>query len=203
MASSCEMMGLVCLRRRTASRASCVTSEDETRRRSARRRKNSEDGHPPLHLSLHCDPWPLARALWALTWETRWPQWKAFFISVILFVITQQRTYSHRPLETCFHGYTDRQKLQWFLLLLLLLPPPPNTVTAYVRGYTLYCIYAMWRRSWRWVTTLTGGTGRRWIHRGSQSGPIKPALILLETFAWCIFYKTLPVSSSASSRMLL
>lgn len=38
----------------------------------------------------------------------------------------------------------------------------------------------------------------------SPSSPIRPALILLETstFTWWIFYQTLPVSSSESSRML-
>lgn len=66
---------------------------------------------------------------------------------------------------------------------------PPNTVTAYMKGYTLYCIYAMWSPAQPAGVCLTlvlvsNGTQRwrrRWIHRGFQSGPIRFALVLLET----------------------
>lgn len=94
--------------------------------------------------------------------------------------MTQQRTYSHRPLETCFHGYADRQKPLLLLLLLLFLPPLKHC-DCVCEGYTLYCIYAMWsprgRRSWWWVTTLPGGTG-------GSTGVLSPVPSNLLWFRW-------------------
>lgn len=143
IASSCDMSSDGCLHRRKASGASCAASEGETRRRSAGRRKSSEDGVAVRGLSLHCDPWPPGEGPVSADVGDSIAWVKGFYTWVIMFVMTQQRTDSDRPLKTCF--FTDGQKIQWFLFFFFFLLFCPNTVTAYVKGYTLYCIYAMQR----------------------------------------------------------
>lgn len=73
---------------------------------------------------------------------------KGFYTSVIMFVIPQQRSDSDPPQDLFF--FTDiltgrnsvisffRFSIFYFFFF------RPNTVTAHVKGYTLYCIYAMW-----------------------------------------------------------
>lgn len=119
--------------------------------RSVRGRDQEKVGRRKEELwEQRCTTW-FVIALWPLTprrgpferWHGRlWV--KGFYTSVIMFVSTQQRTDSDRPLKTSF--FTDGQKIQWFLFsFFLFLFFCPNTVTAYVKGYTLYCIYAMQR----------------------------------------------------------
>lgn len=89
-----------------------------------------------------------------------------------MFVITQQDRQWATTQDLFFHGYPDGQKIQWFLFFLFLFCP--NTVTAYVKGYTLYCIYAMWspaqpaRVRLTLVLVSNDGQGWRWwwIHGG-------------------------------------
>lgn len=70
---------------------------------------------------------------------------------MILFVTTQQRTYSHDHPRLVFMdiltGRSCSDLFFYFYFFFFFFSPPPNknTVTADVRGYTLYCIYAMWR----------------------------------------------------------
>lgn len=114
-----------CLHRRKASRASCAASEGETRRRSSSGRKNSDDTEAPLGLSLHCDPWPPGEGpVSADVGDSR--AWvKGFYTPVIMFVITK-RTDGDQPLKTCFHGYPDRQKIQWFLFFFFFVFSPKH-----------------------------------------------------------------------------
>lgn len=72
------------------------------------------EGDVALHtLSLHCDPWPPARALSALTWETWWPQRKAIFLFPGNHVCNNaNRVPTVRPTTWYFvlHGFTDGQE---------------------------------------------------------------------------------------------
>lgn len=63
--------------------------------------------------AMHCDPWDWQRALSALTGETRQPQRKAIFYTVVTpFVIIPEYLLSDQPLETCvFHGCSDGKKI--------------------------------------------------------------------------------------------
>lgn len=103
--------------------------------------------------ALHCTAqfvialWPLtlARALSALTWETWWPQWKAIFLYHGNHVCNNtNRVPTVRPTtwDFFFHGYTDGQKIHRQNTVISFFFCP-NTVTAYVKSYTLYCIYAI------------------------------------------------------------
>lgn len=102
------------------------------------------EGAFALHsLSLHCDPWP---------WQGPYQHWHGrlddlskrlfFYTAVIIFVIIPtEYLQSDRPLETSFftdilvgRKYKDKKVIPFFC---------PNTVTAYVKSYTLYCIYAI------------------------------------------------------------
>lgn len=104
------------------------------------------EGGVALHsLSLHCDPW---------SWQGPNQHWRGrlddlserlfFYTVVITFVIIPTEYLQwDRPLQTSFfHGYSDGQKntltKKWFIFFFC-----PNTVTTYVKSYTLYVIYAM------------------------------------------------------------
>lgn len=155
--------------------------------------------------------WPLtlARALSALMWETWWPQRKAIFLhhgDHVCNNANREPTQLDRPLETsfswmfwwaektkkwfCFVGFFFIIIFLWILFFFLFLCP--NTVTAYVRSYTLYCIYAILTPAYPcgglcdWLTpVVVGGGGHHWFKveaalsitpQGPNQVPINPAL---------------------------
>lgn len=147
--------------RRRASLASCAPWGDVTRRRWSGRRRSSEALHT---LSLHCDPWPprpQQRALRALTWETRWPRWKAIFLFPGYHICYDANRVRRVPPTTrCFQGFfvclfslfvcfflrdfltgrTDRTKHSDYLFLFFL---PRHCDCISEKSYTLCPIYAI------------------------------------------------------------
>lgn len=205
MAASCDSRSDGCLRRRKASRASCAAWEGETRRRSARGRKNSEDrlvcrGTVTLDLT----PLPQARALGALTWETRRLTERLLYISDYVCNSTaEDRQWSTTDLF--FSRISWRAEIQWFLssflsffrfsiFCLFLLPKHCDCACERLHPILYLCN----------VEPCSACRGLPGAGGGSSSSPIKPALVLLETSAFTrwTFYQNLPVSGSESSRML-
>lgn len=160
------------LPRRRALQVSCAAWGGGTRKRLARGRRSYKAGGIGAELVVALWPLTLAGARLAPTWETWWPQQKAFpppflFYIVIMFVIIPtEYLQSDRPLETSFFMdilmEQNTNKTDYFCLY---------TVTAYMKSYTLYCIYAILApaQPWRdcvadggpwWWERVVGGGGR-------------------------------------------